>query len=180
MNLLSFSKIFTKRESKIELAKKRSEEAFISLIDENMTSFYRVAKGILSSDQDIQDGIQNTILIIYNKIHTLKDNNFFKTWAIRILINECTKIYNNNKKIVLRDSFPTEISYTENIDSNIDLYDALSTLSDDLRLPTILFYFDNFSYKQISEIINVPEGTVKSRIFRSKEKLYTILKDKED
>ncbi|MGL5381085.1 hypothetical protein [Clostridium sp.] len=53
MNVLSFSKIFTKRESKIELAKKKSEEAFISLIDENMTSFYRVAKGILSSEQDI-------------------------------------------------------------------------------------------------------------------------------
>ncbi len=54
---------------------------------------YRVAKGILKVEEDIEDAIQTTILIAFNKINTLKDERYFKTWLIRILINECNKIY---------------------------------------------------------------------------------------
>ncbi|MBX7288892.1 sigma-70 family RNA polymerase sigma factor [Clostridium chauvoei] len=159
------------------LAQKGEEDAFTSLIELNATAYYRIAKGVLSSEEDVKDAIQNTIIIIYNKLYTLKNINLFKTWSIRILINECNKIYNANKKVVNLERVENISSYTINSDDEIDLYNAISILSKDLRIPTILFYFDDLSYKEISKIISIPEGTVKSRVFRAKEKLYEILKE---
>lgn len=162
--------------SNVKLAKSRNKEAFTSLIHENLTSMYRVANGILNTGQDIEDAIQNTTLIAFNKIITLRDEKFFKTWLIRILINECNKIYKYNKRSM---NEIIEETYTIDTTKNIDLYNAISRLSDELKISTILFYFDDLTYKEISNVLGVPEGTVKSRVFRAKQVLYEILKDEE-
>lgn len=152
-------------------------DSFMTLIDENITSYYRVAKGILSSEEDIKDAIQNTIIVVYNKLHTLKNVKLFKTWSIRILINQCNKIYNTNKKLIKIEKVKSISTDAVDVDSKIDLYNAISTLPNKLKIPTILFYFDDLSYKDISKILSIPEGTIKSRIFRAREKLYEILKE---
>lgn len=178
MKTLSY---FNKRLNNFEHVKlmdnKCEENDFISLIEPNSTAYYRISKGILSSEEDVKDAIQNTLIIIYNKLYTLKNISLFKTWSIRILINECNKIYNLNRKFVNLERVEDISSYTINSDNKIDLYNAISTLSKELRIPTILFYFDDLSYKEISKILSIPEGTVKSRVFRAKEKLYEILKE---
>ena len=97
--------------------------------------------------------------------------------SIRILINQCNKIYNTNKKLIKTDKIEKNSIDSIDLDSKIDLYNAISTLPNELRIPTILFYFDDLSYKDISDILSIPEGTVKSRVFRAKEKLYKILKE---
>ncbi|WP_253198465.1 RNA polymerase sigma factor [Clostridium gasigenes] len=160
----------------IKLAKSKDKEAFTNLIHENLTSMYRVARGILSTGQDVEDAMQNTTLIAFNKITTLRDEKFFKTWIIRILINECNKIYKCNKRSI---NEIIEAGYTIDTTNNIDLYNAISRLSDELRVSTILFYFDDLTYKEISNVLGVPEGTVKSRVFRAKHGLYEMLKDEE-
>ena len=86
--------MFRIKKSKISKAKGGSKEAFIELIEENLTSIYRVSKGILSSEDDVEDAIQNTILLAFKNIKTLKKEEYFKTWLIKILINESNKIYN--------------------------------------------------------------------------------------
>ncbi|WP_243249635.1 RNA polymerase sigma factor [Clostridium sp. D46t1_190503_E9] len=178
MKTLSY---FDKRLNNLEHIKlmdnKCEENDFISLVEPNATAYYRIAKGILSSEEDVKDAIQNTLIIIYNKLYTLKNISLFKTWSIRILISECNKIYNLNRKVVNLERIEDISSYTINSDNKIDLYNAISTLSKELRIPTILFYFDDLSYKEISKILSIPEGTVKSRVFRAKEKLYEILKE---
>ncbi len=168
-NKNSFNKVSYKK-----LTKERLSQNFELLIKENLTSMYRVAKGILRVEEDIEDAIQTTILIAFNKINTLKDERYFKTWLIRILINECNKIYKKNKNTPKELS--SELYITENYE-NIDLYDAIKCLKEDLRVITILFYFEDMSYKDIAVALNIAEGTVKSRLFRAKEALYEILKD---
>lgn len=160
----------------VKLAKK-DKGVFSELIQANLTSMYRVAKGILSSEEDIEDAIQTTTLIAFNKIKTLRNDKFFKTWLIRILINECNKIYNHNKKSMKDVKEIKEESYTIDKSINIDLYEAISKLSDELRVATILFYFNDLTYKEISKVLGIPEGTVKSRISRAKDRLYIMLKD---
>ena len=152
----------------VKLAKK-DKEVFSELIQANLTSMYRVAKGILSSEDDIEDALQTTTLIAYDK--------YFKTWLIRILINECNKIYNQNKKSLKDVREVKEESYTIDKSINVDLYDAIRKLSDELRVATILFYFNDLTYKEISKVLDIPEGTVKSRISRAKDRLYIMLKD---
>ena len=160
----------------VKLAKK-DKGVFSELIQANLTSMYRVAKGILSSEDDIEDALQTTTLIAFDKIKTLRNDKYFKTWLIRILINECNKIYNQNKKSLNEIKAVKEESYTIDKSINIDLYDAISKLSDELRVATILFYFNDLTYKEISKVLDIPEGTVKSRISRAKDRLYIMLKD---
>ena len=60
---------------------------------------------------------------------------------------------------------------------DLSLYNAINSLDEDLRITTILFYFEDMKYKDIAKILNVKEGTIKSRLSRAKEKLYNILKE---
>lgn len=160
----------------VKLAKK-DKSVFSELIQANLTSMYRVAKGILSSEEDIEDALQTTTLIAFDKIKTLRNDKYFKTWLIRILINECNKLYNRNRKSLKDIKEVKEESYTIDKSINIDLYNAINKLSDELRVTTILFYFNDLTYKEISKVLDIPEGTVKSRISRAKDRLYIMLKD---
>ena len=63
--------------SLITSAKKGDKEAFISLMEDNKIDMYRISKGILNNESDIEDAMQNTIMIVYEKLHTLKNNDFF-------------------------------------------------------------------------------------------------------
>ena len=166
-----------RKEDNIIRAKKGNKEAFINLIEENLISMYRFAKGILLSQEDIDDAIQNTILLSYKNINTLKKDEFFKTWLIRILINECNKIYNFNKKYI--DFNEIKENYTNDEYENFDLKKAIQSLSEDLRLPIVLFYFEDMQISEIADLMNIPIGTVKSRLSRAKIKIAQFVKEEE-
>ena len=160
----------------VRLAKKGDKDAFVRLIDNNKTSMYRIALSILRNKHDIEDSIQNTIVKSFQNIIYLKKDEYFKTWLIRILINECKNTVSKNKKIVNLDF----IDSTESISidsSKLELTSAISSLEDDLRIVTTLFYFEDIPQKDISKLLNIPEGTVRSRLSRARSKLYEILKD---
>lgn len=91
MQLVSIIK-GTNSEIDVGLAKKGEKQAFARLIEDNKVSMYRVALGILGAKQDVEDAIQNSIIKAYEGIIYLKRNEYFKTWLIRILINECNRI----------------------------------------------------------------------------------------
>lgn len=139
---------------------------------------YRVAFGILKSDEEISDAISNTIVIIFEKIQTLRNEEFFKTWLIRILINECYKICKQNKKIVYLENCNGEtLSYNDTY-GDFEIRDIVNKLDKDLKEIVILYYFEDFSVKQISKILKIPEGTVKSRLSRARSTLEKkLLKD---
>lgn len=158
-------------------AKRGNGKAFTKLIEENIKSIYIVAKGILNSEDDVEDAIQNTILKAYSNIKTLRKEELFKTWLIKILINECNKIYNFNKKCISLDKVIEE-KYNDKYE-NLDLKIAVDSLPEELRLVIVLFYFEDLKISQISEIIGIPEGTVKSRLSRAKTKISESINGKE-
>ncbi len=165
----------------INEAKKGDSEAFVTLIEQNKTQMYKTAKAILQNEEDVCDAIQEALICTYKNINTLKHEKYFKTWLIRITINKCYDIIEkngmNNRKI------EKEIIYYKgeksDYESSIDVERALSLVDGDLRTVTILYYYDDISIKNIAKILNIPEGTVKSKLSRAREKLYEILKQEE-
>lgn len=151
-----------------------------NIIMENMQSMYRVAFSILKNEEEIYDAISNTTVIVFEKIATLKKEEFFKTWLTRILINECYKIYNQNKKIIyLENCSPEtleEMQYTEKdrLDE-IDTRNLIKGLTKDLKETVTLYYLEDFSVKEIANILEIPEGTVKSRLSKARKDLEKIL-----
>lgn len=172
MELISF--LNYKKQSNIIKAKNGDNEAFLVLINENKLNIYRVARGILSNEHDIEDAIQNTIIKAYEKINTLKKNEFFRTWLVRILINECNEIIRRNKRVVSINESNHEERYNDCYE-NIDLTKAINSLSEELRVTTVLFYFEDMSIKDIASILNIPNGTVRSRLSRARERLREII-----
>lgn len=65
---------------------------FINNILESEQTLYRISKSILGNDQDCEDAVNNAILKAYEKLDSLKEQQYFKTWLIRIVINECNSL----------------------------------------------------------------------------------------
>ena len=165
----------------VEFAKNGDSDAFSKLIEIVKYKLYKTAMAILKNDDDACDAIQETLLKAYQKITGLKNNDFFTSWIIRILINNCYDIIRKNKKIVYLDE-----NLADEKDTYYDLYSqessleyVLNSIDKDLKLVTIFYYYDGLSVNEISDILNIPEGTVKSRLSRAREKIYSILKEEE-
>ncbi|AGX42971.1 sigma-70 family RNA polymerase sigma factor [Clostridium saccharobutylicum] len=156
----------------VKKAKRGDGEAFISIIKQYEQVLYKVASRMLSNDQDIADALQETIMLGYEKIHTLKNEAYFNTWICRILINKCNCILNKNKNVILvGEILPQKLNNNDFI--KIELEDALNSLNKDYKLAMSLYYVVGLSTKEISKLVNEPEGTIKSRLSRAK----TILRE---
>lgn len=183
IGVLGFNRFkFKKEKSVIGKAIDGDKEAFLEIIRENKLSLYRVAKGILNREEDIEDAISSCILNAYKSIGKLKNKEYFKTWLIRILINECNSIIKKNNSIACVDDYKfvnnstNDNSYSDKY-SDIDLDNALRLLDKPLREVIVLFYYDDLKQSDIAKILEISETTVRTRLFRAKEKLREILKD---
>lgn len=161
-------------EELIEKAKKNDEKAFDELIHIVKKDMYLIAKSKLKEEEDIADAIQETILSCYKNLRKLRDKSLFKPWLIKILINECNKIYKNKKK--------NNISYEENeVDNyfvsedkyfeNMKFDTLIKGLKEEEKIILTLYYYLGYSTKEISKIQKINQNTVRSKIARAKDKL---------
>ena len=142
-----------------------TKEQLGSLILDSERQLYSTAKTILFSDYDCADAIQETIVKAFSNVGTLKNDNYARTWLIRILINEC---YSLVRKSSLADRQEPESEKTKNYS---ELYTAVNSLKEELRLPVILYYIEDFSVKEIAQILEISEGAVQKRLARARGKL---------
>ena len=151
----------------VKKAKKGDGEAFVSLVKQYEDVLYRTASRLLNNDDDVADAMQDTIISAYEKLHTLKNDEYFNTWICKILINKCNSLLNKNKNISVID----ENLLIQKIDDEfqkIELEDALNSLNEVYKLALILYYIVGLNVKEISEFLKEPEGTIKSRLSRAK------------
>lgn len=167
-------------ENDVLLAQRGDKRAFVRLMDSCEQSLYRVSKGILKEDSDCADAIQETILKSYKSITKLKKPTYFKTWITRILINECYDLLRKRNKVIPMESLEEQLPDTGYNDSYfLELSDSLSKVDYKHRVVLTLFYFEDFSIKEISTILKIREGTVKSRLNRARTKLSSLLEMEE-
>ena len=160
------------------LAQKGDKEAFGRLIEGIKLKLYKTAMSILKNDDDACDAIQETLISAYKNLNSLKNNNYFSTWIIRILINKCYDIIKKNKKVVsINEKLSKQVdTYYEIYSEQSELEAILNLIEEDLRMVVVLYYYDELSIKEISEMINIPEGTVKSRLSRARDKIARMYK----
>ena len=149
-----------------------TKEELGTLVLNSERQLYSTAKTILINDQDCADAIQETIVKAFSKIGTLRNDKYAKTWLIRILINECYTLLRKSSKLVSLEGMSemTEIEADQKTDHS-DLYRAVNSLKEELRMPVILYYIEDFNIKEIAQILDENVSTVKSRLYRSMKKL---------
>lgn len=152
------------------------KNTFCALVRESEQTLYRVSRSILINESDCADAVQETILKAYANLKALKQEQYFKTWLVRILIRECYKI---RKKA--RPSVPYEADMIERrADVHEDytgLYAAIMGLKEELRIVLVLYYVNGFSTMEIARIMKIPKGTVNSRMARARKVLKQIMEE---
>ena len=151
-------------------AQNNNPDAFAELIHIYKKDLYRVAKSILSNDDDVADAIQETILISYEQLSLLKYPEYFKTWLIRILINKCNELLRADRRYIVMENMP-EISVYDKEQANIEFMMLMDSLDERYRTALVLYYSEGFSVKEISEILDLSESAVKARLKRGREKV---------
>lgn len=151
-----------------------NREAFRSLYDEYASYAIRTAKAITRNDELAKDAVQEAFIRVYRNISSYNPSLSFGAWFYRILVNECNRLLNKEKKLV-----PIDISLAENktqlIDhskeSVLDLYEIIQNMADIYRIPLLLKYIKGFSEKEVAEILDLNQNTVKSRLFNGRNLL---------
>lgn len=151
------------------------KESLGELIIKSEDELYHIAKGLLQKDEDCADAVQSAIVNAFSKIHTLRNDDYAKTWLIRILINDCYRILRRRKKVIALDEYIINRESTEENDYS-DLYDAVSHLPEKERLSVILHYVEGYSIKEIAKILRTTESAIKNRMLRARKKLREELK----
>lgn len=146
-----------------------NKEMFTNKVLDAETTLYRVSMSMLKNEKDCEDAVQDAILIAYERLSTLKKEEYFTTWLVRILINVC------NKQIRIRKrEFQSEnVSIVSNIDnySNVEIKEIFEKLPVKIRTVLVLYYMEQFSVTEIKDVLHIPEGTVKSRLSKGRKLL---------
>lgn len=157
----------------VERAIQGDAEAFLELMEANSLAMYKVARGILKNDDDVADAIQDTILSCFEKIHTLQKPEYFKTWMIRILINECNQTLRHYQKV----NMPGELPETPRQDQSLaefEFKEMLDQVDEKYRVILVLYYVQGFRIPEIAELLELNENTVKTRLARARSQIRSV------
>ena len=151
-------------------------ELYNELADEAL----RVSMTITKDKMKAADAVQETFIRVYNNIHSFDVSKSFKPWFYRILINESKRIVVKHSKIIPFDNFKLDVvlGYKEEEHKFQEyeiLYKSISSLKINNRIPIVLKYLKGFSEKEIAEILNLNQNTVKSRLFKGRQQLKNII-----
>ena len=137
---------------------------------------YRVTYGLLREPQDRMDAVQDAIQKAWCSLSRLRHEEYFETWLIRILINECYNRQRAQARLVPLEGIPEP---SEAFRYGSSLHDALLALPEKLRLPLMLHYMEGYKTDEIAQMLRLPGGTVRSRLRRARIALKDILDDPE-
>lgn len=147
------------------------QEAFAILFDQYKHLVYRTAVLLLGDCQDADEALQEIFLKVYRSLDSYQpEKGAFTTWLYRITTNHCL---NQRRKPRLEkvpldmaewDDHQGEFSHSEHLDEDQALQMAINHLSDKLRALIVLRFYGGLSYVEIAESLDVPIGTVKSRL----------------
>ncbi|MFE3574512.1 sigma-70 family RNA polymerase sigma factor [Lysinibacillus sp. NPDC059133] len=152
-------------------AKKGNNQAFIELLQEEKVKLYKMAYIYMKNENDALDVVQETIARAYANIHTVKEEQYFATWLMRILINTALEMLRKNQKIVPLLEQQLEQEQISTNDEKLDLLQAIEQLEEKYKTVILLRYYRDLQIKEIADLLGCPEGTVKTNVHRGIQQL---------
>lgn len=168
---------------------KGDKEAFGILVERYEGKLSRYVRRFTQSEDDISDILQVVFIKAYTNLQGFDTSRSFNSWIYRIAHNECVNYLKKKSgervsfidfDTILPHLFAEEESHThaEKEETKKMLETSLRTLSPKYREILILYYYDDLSYEEISEVLQIPISTVGVRIKRGKEALRKIVVEK--
>ena len=150
---------------------------FEDIVDRFYPMLYRFALSLARNEADACDLTQQTFSVWATKGHLLRDNTKVKSWLFTTLYRE----FISNRRREMRwpkeelseveSELPVALPETVDCLEADQVMDALHSIDETFRAPLVLFYLEENSYEEIARILEIPVGTVMSRLSRGKQKL---------
>jgi len=170
----------------VERVKNGNQEAFMDLTRLYQKKVFIVAYSFFRNRDDALDIVQETFLRCYQKIHLFKAGKSFRNWLLQITKNLCVDHYRKNhrknhvflKDINIEDMAISQLegsSFSESAEVRELFARSLETLTERQRMVFVLKHYNGLHYKEISEVMRVALGTVKSLHFKAVQNLRSCL-----
>jgi RNA polymerase sigma-70 factor (ECF subfamily) len=151
------------------------EREFESRLRECSTLAFRVAYGVLRHREDAEDVAQEAFTKAYRSFHQLRDRDRFRAWLVRTTWRTAIDRYNQNRRrggcelhVEAEAAAPDSADSAERADR---LWRAIDTLPEKLRVTIVLAGIRGHNIREVAALLEVPEGTVKSRLFDARQQL---------
>jgi RNA polymerase sigma-70 factor (ECF subfamily) len=159
-----------------------SNEVFTRLVDAHYAPLYRFALSLARNQADAGDLVQQTFYIWATKGHALREAAKAKTWLFTTLYREFLRGRRRDGRVTSLDDLPpggselaaAEVDRVARLDAAM-VMSALQEVDEIFRAPLTLFYLEDLSYQEIATMLDVPIGTVMSRLSRGKAQLRSVL-----
>ena len=153
-----------------------NECRYAELMMENRQKFYRIAYSYVKNEQEALEIVSDAMYKGLVHLKDLRELDYFITWMTRIIINTSLETLRKKSKLTQYEDYMAEVKVEETgQDQNLDLYHAIDMLDPDEKSYVILKYFEERTYREMSDILEMPQSTIKSKIYRSLEKMKSYL-----
>ena len=143
---------------------------------------FRVAYGVVRHREDAEDIAQDALTKAYRSLRMLRERDRFRAWLVRITWRLAIYHQRTAKRRVNREASPPEQSPQEDAaeslatrERSIRLWAAIDALPEKLRIVTVMAGIEEHDLRQVSLLLDLPEGTVKSRLFLARQRLRELL-----
>lgn len=172
----------------ISWLRKGDSSAFHRLVDEYAPRLFMLAYRLTGNREDAQDVVQETLHGVWKSIGAFRGESSLWTWMTKILVRQVARQRRNTGPIRMqrmdRGEDEAELSgmppvgpVTTGVDAKIDLHAAMAKLTTEHRQIVVLRESEKMSYEQISKVMQIPLGTVESRLYRARAELRRLLAD---
>jgi len=156
----------------------RDQSALKLLYDKHSTALFHFARNYLADPNDAQDIVHETMMEIWRKAERFEGRSSLKSWMFSIARNKSIDRNRKAKKLQYRDTMPDSVDeglsphdIAEASEDHLLVRDCINKLSDSHRQIIHLVFFQGLSYQEVSDLENIPVGTVKTRVLHAKKKL---------
>lgn len=157
--------------------KKITKDELAEWINCNQMNLYRFALSIVKNETDAEDVVCEAIVKAFEHINSLRDPDKLKSWVMSIVCNTAKSMCRKKRHEVIVAEVPDaeyEVEEYENV-----LWDYVLKLSLPQRSAFVLHFYSGYNIKEISKILKIQEGTVKSRLGRARASLREMLREGE-
>ncbi|MCM2675086.1 RNA polymerase sigma factor [Alkalicoccobacillus plakortidis] len=154
------------------------QEAFAELYQLKADHALRTAIAITQNKEIAKDAVQETFFRVYQRLDSFDQRLTFDPWFYRILVNECRRLLKKETRFLDRlkkKTLDTNIQMNEAKPDYSLLYEAMQRLPEINRIPIILKYVKGFSEMEIAEILGANQNTIKSRLYKGRNKLRNLM-----
>ena len=157
-----------------------NEREYQAVINEYVPVLYRVARSILSNEQDCADAVQEAVFQGWIKRAQLRDMERFRPWIIKITVNECRNLQRKTARSMnLMGAAARELRLQADERTaqmqKTTLEAALSEMPEKYRLPLVLHYVEEYPTKDIAQMMEIPEGRLRERMRTARKMLGRLL-----